>query len=301
MKPTTPMLFALQPHKLADSLSEYLPCSRGKLEIRLFPDGESYLRVDTSVVEKHCIVVADLSKPNEKYLPLVFLLETLRELGASSIGLIAPYLCYMRQDKRFVEGEAITSRIFAKQLSQHANWLVTVDPHLHRYHCLGEIYGIPSYAVPAAPELATWLQQQKDILLVGPDAESEQWVSQIAAICGHAYVIGEKERRGDRDVEVSLPDLTKFHHYTAVIIDDVIASGHTILNCIEALKKQDIQQIKCATVHGIFSDRCDDMLMNAGLTELITTNTIPHPSNKVDVTEILIQPIKSFLAQQGQR
>ena len=289
------LIFALEPHPLAAFLAQQLGIEEGKTSQRLFPDGESYLRIDTPVENRHCIVLADLSHPNNKYLPLLFLVQTLREFGAASVGLVAPYLSYMRQDRRFVEGEAITSRIFAQQLSAQIDWLVTVDPHLHRYHNLDEIYSIPSRVVAGAPLLADWLKGQAHLLLIGPDAESEQWVSQIAAHSGHPFVIGSKQRFGDRDVQVSLPDLSAYQQHTAVIIDDVIASGQTILKCISALQVQGIGRIKCAGVHGIFADGADAQLLAAGLDELATTNTIVHSSNAIDISPLLQVPVRECM------
>lgn len=291
----SPILFSLTTHPLHSRLCERVPASYGKFSYRHFPDGESYLRIETEVRAQHCIILADLSRPDEKYLPLLFMVETLRELGAASVGLVTPYLCYMRQDQRFAKGEAVTSRIFARQLSNLVDWLVTVDPHLHRYHSLNEIYTIPNQVVHGAPLLANWLTAQQQCLLVGPDAESLQWVSKVAEHSGHPYVVGEKRRRGDRDVEVALPDLTDFRGRKAVIIDDVIASGQTIFKCVDALHKQGIEQIACAAVHGIFADNADQRLIDYGITELVTANTIPHSSNALDLTDCLLAPIAECL------
>ena len=291
------LIFALEPHPRVASLAEQLAFEQGKTSHRLFPDGEFYLRIETAVKDKHCIVLADLSHPNSKYLPLIFLIETLRELGAASVGLVAPYLSYMRQDKRFTEGEAISSRIFAPQLSSQTDWLVTVDPHLHRYRSLDEIYSIPTHVVAGAPLLAHWLKGQVNLLLVGPDAESEQWVSQIAAESGHPFVIGSKQRFGDRDVRASLPVLSSYKQHAAVIIDDVIASGQTILKCISALRIQGVERIKCAVVHGIFADGADAQLLVAGLDELATTNTIVRSSNTMDISPLLQGPVRECMQE----
>lgn len=290
-----PLLFALEPHPLLPSLCEQLEGIGGTLETRQFPDGETYLRVTTSVAGADCIVVSNLAHPNDKFLPLIFLLGTLRDLGAKSVGLVAPYLCYMRQDRRFAEGEALTSKLFAQMLSQHMDWLVTIDPHLHRYHSLGEIYGVPSQRVQGAHALSQWLRGQQKLLLVGPDAESEQWVSEVARDSGHPFVIGEKHRYGDRNVDIHLPDLTPYKDLTAVIIDDVISSGQTILQCLLALKKGGIEQVNCAAVHGIFASNVDQQLLDAGLAELVTCNTIPHPTNRIDLTPLLVPAINSSL------
>lgn len=299
VKDKSPVVFSLNNHPLAESLSNAIGGQPGEFNARQFPDGEFYLRIQSDVENRACIVVADLSHPNIKYLPLLFLLETLRELGASQVGLVAPYLSYMRQDRRFVDGEAVTSRIFAKCLSQHADWLVTVDPHLHRYHSLDEIYSIPSRVVQGAPALAHWLKTQSNLLLVGPDSESEQWVDEIAAFSQHPFVIGEKQRFGDRQVEVMLPDINEFRDRTAVIIDDVISSGQTILECVKTLRSKGIDNIQCVAVHGIFADHSDKTLLASGLSQLVTSNTIPHPSNAIDITSQLIAPVISMLKLPG--
>lgn len=292
-----PLVFAIEPHPLQLSLADLLNGETGEFDTRQFPDGESYLRVLSPVAGRSCLVIADLSRPNAKYLPLIFLLNTLRELGAASVGLIAPYLSYMRQDRRFMEGEAITSKIFAQDLSHHMDWLVTVDPHLHRYHALDEIYQVPSTVVQGAPALAQWLKEKKDLLLIGPDAESEQWVSEIAEQSGHPFVIGTKQRYGDRNVEIFLPDIDQYSSHTAVIIDDVISSGHTVLECINTLKSKGIAHILCAAIHGIFAEGVDMDLMSAGLESLVTTNTIVHHTNGIDMAPLLVTAVEAFLSE----
>lgn len=111
-------------------------------------------------------------------------------------------------------------------------------------------------------------------------------------------MIGSKQRLGDRDVRVSLPDLSSYKQHAAVIVDDVIASGQTILKCMAALQAQGIERINCAGVHGIFSDGAGAQLLAAGLDELATTNTIVHPSNNMDITGLLIAPIRECLQEQ---
>lgn len=294
----TPLLFSLDAgHPLWAPLCRGLHAEPGRLEQRRFPDGESYLRIGSEVSGRPVMVLAELSRPDDKFLPLSFLCRTLTELGASQVGLIAPYLCYMRQDSRFHPGEALSSRIFARLLSEQVSWLVTVDPHLHRYHSLDEIYRVPSAVVHASPLLAQWLRgQQEQLLLVGPDAESEQWVAQIAGESGHDYVVGEKQRRGDRDVLVELPELTAWRKHSAVIIDDVISSGQTVLQCLIALRAQGLARVDCAAIHGLFADHIEHRLAENGLRRLITTNAIAHASNAIDLSPLLLPSIRQLLA-----
>src|SRR6478609_2061344 len=146
------IFFALPGNEtLAKSLAEKSQAELGSAIIRRFPDGESYIRIESEVKDKQLFVVCSLNQPDEKLLPLYYLCQTAKELGAKSICIIAPYLAYMRQDKRFQPGEGVTSTYFAKLLSSFADSLITIDPHLHRRKALSEIYSIPTIALHASP------------------------------------------------------------------------------------------------------------------------------------------------------
>src|SRR5262245_39384839 len=148
---TMPLLVAMPGNEeLAAALAARLGCEVGHVEVRRFPDGETYLRLATSPSGRAVVIVCTLDHPNDKLLPLLFAAATARELKASKVGLVAPYLAYMRQDWRFKPGEALTSRQVAHLLSHAFDWLVTVDPHLHRYGSLAEIYSIPTRVIHAA-------------------------------------------------------------------------------------------------------------------------------------------------------
>ena len=112
---------------MARSLAQMLGADLGQIEVHTFPDGETYLRFHTELSSRTLILVCTLDRPNEKMLPLLF--ATARELGAAKISMVAPYLAYMRQDRRFKAGETVTSRQIAQLLSNAFDWLVTVDPH----------------------------------------------------------------------------------------------------------------------------------------------------------------------------
>lgn len=133
------------------ALAAALHATLGAVTIRAFPDQESYVRIDTPVAGRDVILLCTLDRPDEKFLPLAFIAATARQLGAARVGLVAPYLGYLRQDKRFQDGEGITAEYFASLLSRVVDWIITVDPHLHRYHALSDIYAIPSQVVNAAP------------------------------------------------------------------------------------------------------------------------------------------------------
>ena len=183
------------------------------IETRRFPDGETYLRLLAPVKGRAVDVVATLAGPDPDFLRLAFAADAARAQGAARVRLVAPYLAYMRQDKAFKPGEAVTSDTFARLVSSLFDGLVTVDPHLHRRTALSELYTIPAAAVQAAPALADWIVANVDRpLLIGPDSESAQWVQAIAERISAPWRVMEKTRRGDYDVSVELPDLTGHAH-----------------------------------------------------------------------------------------
>ena len=237
----------------------------GALALRRFPDGESYVRLDAPVSGRDVILVCGLDRPDEKLLPLVFAAGAARELGATSVGIVAPYLGYLRQDRRFRDGEALTSAAFAKLLSGYADWLVTVDPHLHRYRSLEQIYSLRTAVAHAARGISDWIQEQVEApLLVGPDAESEQWVAEVARLSGCPHIVLEKARRGDREVEVSAPAIERYRDRTPVLIDDIISTGATMAEAVVRLVRAGMRAPFCVAVHPVFADGAAAALIAAG-------------------------------------
>ena len=277
----------------ASRIAEKLGVAPCRLESRRFPDGEIYLRVADDVEGCDIAVVAQLRDPDPQLPGLLFIADTLRELGAASVGLVAPYLPYMRQDMRFHPGEAVTALSFAKLVSAAFAWLVTVDPHLHRHASLDEIYRIPSALVPSAPAIAAWVQTQvAHPYIVGPDEESLQWVSEVAALAGCPHTVFRKHRSGDRDVEFVLPDLQAMRGRTPVLVDDIIASAHTMANAVQRLSAMGFAPPVCVGVHPVFAGNADEVLHASGAARVVSCNTLAHPSNAIDVTGALAEAIR---------
>ena len=262
-------------------------------ELRQFPDGELYVRMPRAKLEGTVAIVGNLSHDN--FLRVAFLAGTARDLGAQHVGLVAPYLAYMRQDSVFNPGEGITQRYFAKLVSASVDWLVTVDPHLHRVHTLEGIYSIPTTIARAAPAIARWIigEVQKPVL-VGPDAESKQWVSAVADSCGAPYVILEKTRRGDRDVSVSAPDY-QFNGHTPVVIDDIVSTGRTMVEATKMLRAAGAAAPMCVAIHAVFADAVGEALVAAGAKGIVTCDTIPPASNRICVTDSLADALRTRL------
>jgi ribose-phosphate pyrophosphokinase len=256
------------------------------LQLHRFPDGETLVRIDPVPAASDAVIVCTLDHPDPKVVPLLMAAATLRELGARRIGLVAPYLAYMRQDTRFHPGEAVSARIFGKLLAGAFDWLVTVDPHLHRYRRMADAYPLDARVVHAAPRIAAWITRNvKAPLIVGPDGESAQWVSDVAHQLDAPFVVSTKNRYGDRDVRVNLPGVERWRGHTPVLVDDIISSGRTMVENLRALVPRMDHAPVCIGVHGIFAQDALDKLRSAGASRIVTCNTIPGPFAQIDVSE----------------
>jgi ribose-phosphate pyrophosphokinase len=282
---------------LAQALSQQLHCPASTLELHRFPDGEGVVRLPVPVAGKRVLLVAHLDHPDDKTLPLVFAADAARELGASSVGLVAPYLPYMRQDERFRAGEAVTSRSYARLLSATVDFLVTVDPHLHRWPSLDAIYRIPTRVVAAAPAIADWLRREVERpVIVGPDAESEQWVADVAGRLAAPFVVMTKVRHGDRDVQVRLPAGFASEGRTPVLLDDIASSGQTLVTAGRLLRANGCPAPLAVAVHALVDAAALEALQQAGIGRFVSCDTIPHASNAIAVAALLAEGVRGLLS-----
>lgn len=294
-----PMLVLALPGNatMAASLAGHLRCQWSELALHRFPDGETLVRIDVPVRGRCVVLAASLDHPDDKTLPLLFAADAARELGALQVGLAAPYLAYMRQDKRFRAGEAITSLSYARLLSASLDFLATVDPHLHRWHSLAELYPMRTQAVAAAPLIAQWLRQHVAApLIVGPDAESAQWVAQVAGLAGAAWTVLDKTRRGDRDVAVGPVRAGPWPPCTPVLVDDIISTGETVLAASRALRAAGLAAPLCIGVHALFDATALERLLAGGVSRVVTCDTIAHPTNAIPVGQALAQAVLALAA-----
>jgi len=288
-----PCLIALPGNEpLTRALADQLGADLIDLEYRRFPDGESYLRLPDAIKGRRVALVASLDRPDDKIAALLFTAELARDLGATRVGLICPYLAYMRQDTRFHPGEALTSRSFARWLSAHMDWLVTVDPHLHRYGSLDEIYTLESEVVAAAPALSEWIAESVvRPVVIGPDGESEQWARAVAEPAKLPWRVMAKTRAGDREVRLEVPDLSDLEGHTPVLVDDIISSGATVAEATRLLLEAGFPAPVVVVVHGLFGPRSRELLRHAGVARVVCTNSVNAPESDIGLSRLLLPAI----------
>lgn len=271
----------------AQALAQHCDSELGSIEARQFPDGESYVRLHGDPRGRAVDLVCTLSRPDAQFLPLMFAADAARDLGASQVNLIAPYLAYMRQDKRFHEGEAVTSLCFARLLSSTFDKLVTVDPHLHRHPTLGALYAIPTTTLQAAALMADWIATHVDVpLIIGPDEESEQWAGAIASRIGAPHAVLVKTRYGDRKVDIAVPDLSAWRDRTPVLVDDIASSGRTLMVAARRLVEQGFRKPECVVVHALFAEDAWEALAPL-FARIVSTDAVPHASNRIALAGLI--------------
>ena len=252
-----------------------------------FPDGELRLSLPPQLPPRVALL-RSLADPNEKLVELLLAAGTARTLGARHLSLVAPYLAYMRQDIAFHPGEAVSQRLVGRLLADLFDAVLTVDPHLHRVTSLHEAVPAPqALALSAAPLLGALVARLRPgALLVGPDAESAQWVAQAAQAQGLEHRVCHKVRTGDRAVQVALPD-GPYAGRAVVLLDDMCSTGHTAARTAAALRAAGARSVDMAVTHALFAPGAEATMREAGIGEIWSTDCITHPSNAVPVAPLL--------------
>ena len=292
----TPVIYTFpsyqqQGKQLANSLD--LPCF--DIKVHHFPDKESLVTLPPQKNE-HIIFYLSLDYPNNKLIELLLATKKARQLGAERLTLIAPYLSYMRQDKAFHKGEAISQQIIGQWLSELFDDLITVDPHLHRVNSLDNV--IPdtnNIILTAAPLLGEFVKLlKKEILLMGPDEESMQWVKQVAAISNTSYSVATKIRHSDTHVSIQLPDIN-FKNQHIILVDDVLSSGNTVAQTAIQLYSAGATQVDVLVTHALFSKTAMDTLKKASIKNIYSSDSITHETNCISLNNLLTKNIKNII------
>ena len=282
--------YEAQSHKLAEALG--IPYQI--IKQHRFPDGECKLILPAHLPE-HVIFCRSLDHPNEKLLELLLAAKTARELGAKALTLVAPYLCYMRQDKAFHPGEAVSQPIIGNFLADLFDNVITVDPHLHRIkHLEQAVPATHAVTLSATSLMAEFLRDRFEApVLLGPDSEAEQWVSSVANPNHWEYGVCKKIRTGDKKVEITLPEID-LHGRSVVIVDDVASSGQTLAVAIKQCMEKNAKHVDILVTHALFANDAKERMIQAGVRNMWSTDSVCHESNIVPLSELLKYAVLSL-------
>lgn len=260
-----------------------------------FPDCE--LRVTIGPATPTTIVYASLDRPNDKLVALLFAAEALRRGGCKRIVLLAPYLCYMRQDSAFLAGEAISQRAIGRLLAGLFDRIITVDAHLHRTSDIAAVFpGIESVNLSAVPAIADALRAASidpATVVIGPDSEAQPWIAALAARVGLCHAVARKSRRGDRTVEISFDVPSLLVGRPALIFDDVVSTGGTVIACARALVAAGASSVDVVVTHALFPDALNREIAQAGIRSIRSTYSVPHPTNAIILDDLYVEALRT--------
>lgn len=283
------LLYFDDEHDYAQRLAAAAGRTAARIERHRFPDGELKLRLPARLPPRAALL-RSLHQPNEKLLEVMLAARAARGLGAVSLTLVAPYLAYMRQDTAFAPGEAVSQRIVGDWLAQLFDGLLTIDPHLHRVQTLRDAVPLDgARALSAAPLVGAALRGSCTLML-GPDAESEPWVRAAADAAGCPAAVCHKLRRGDREVEVVLPDIDLSRHHIGVV-DDMASTGRTLAGVARLALAAGARQVDVAITHALLVGDAETTLREAGVSRLISTDSVPHSSNRISTVGLVAEAL----------
>jgi ribose-phosphate pyrophosphokinase len=270
-----------------NNIANRLSIDYQEVRTHYFPDGEVSVTLPPALPSE-AIICRSLNQPNDKLIELLLTCKTARELGVKHITLIAPYLCYMRQDKAFHPGEAVSQKIVGELLAGLVDTLITVDPHLHRTASLDQVLpATKNVCLSAAPLIGKFIAQNfKDVMIIGPDEESLQWVSTAAEKAGCPFAIAKKTRHGDKDVVIELPG-HNFSGKDIILLDDIISSGHTIAQTAKALKNTGAGKIYTIVTHALCGPEIQELLMQNCIEKVWSTDSVISKTNTISLAGLI--------------
>jgi len=295
-RPVTGIAIQSLPPAIADAtrLATRLGVPAHEIALHRFPDGE--LRVTAGPAAATTILYVPLDQPNDKLLAILLAAEALRREGGRRLVLAAPYLCYMRQDAAFREGEAISQKVVGRLIAGAVDRVITIDAHLHRTKSIAEVFpGIEADDLSAMPAIADYLRATgfgADTVVAGPDAESEPWVEDLARRLGLAHAVARKTRHSDRSVEIAFADPKMFAGRPAFLVDDIVSSGSTLIACTQALAAAGASSIDAIVTHALFAPELNREFLRAGIRSIRSTNSVSHPTNAIALDATLAEALR---------
>jgi ribose-phosphate pyrophosphokinase len=296
---TASLLYFDDEQAAAQRLADACGLKALSVERHRFPDDELRLRLPldgAKALPEQLVIYRSLDRPNDKLIELMLMVRQARELGVKNIVLVAPYLAYMRQDIAFHTGEVVSQRVIGRFLADLFDGVITVDPHLHRIATLDEAIPLQhAISLSGAPMLADLIAQHHTRpLLIGPDAESAQWIEMASRQHGFDHGVCTKVRHGDRDVEIVLPHLDAKGR-SVVLMDDVASSGRTIATATRLLLEAGAVSVDVAVTHALFAGDALDVIQAAGVRHVWSTDCIAHASNAISMAPLLARALQPLL------
>ena len=278
--------------ELAKRLSKKLKANLVKSEVRVFPDGESKITLKGNVSKRKSIVVQSIYPPVDTNLVQALSLISKAKETSSEVIAVIPYMGYARQDREFLPGEIITMKVLAKLFKGvGASKIIAVDIH----SVIGfKHFTIKSKNVTAIPDLVKYFKKLslKNVLVVSPDQGGKNRAKEFAKEFESKYIALEKKRdKKTGKVQIKTKNSDTVVGRDLILVDDMISTGGSIIKATQFLKKQKCKRVYVACTHALLMNGAEKKIRKAGVTSIVSTNTIPGKTSVVDVSNTIAKAI----------
>lgn len=276
---------------LAKELSKKIKANLVKSEIRVFPDGESKITLIGKISKKKSIILQSIYPPVDTNLVQVLSLIAKAKENSSEVIAVIPYMGYARQDREFLPGEIVTMKVLGKLFkSAGASKIIVVDIH----SSIGlKHFSIKTKNITAIPDLVGFFKKLslKNPLVVSPDQGGKERAKEFAKEFNSDYIALEKTRdKKTGKVKIKTKNL-EVENRDLILVDDIISTGGSIIKATQFLKKQKCKKIYVACTHALLMNNAEKKIKKAGITSIISTNTIPGKTSKVDISKTIAKAI----------
>ncbi len=276
--------------KLAAKIAKEMECPLIPIETKRFPDGERYIRIKGKVDEEVTVVQSTGYPQDENLIELFLILKNLKSIGVKKIKVVIPYFGYGRQERRFKSGEAVSAIIIANLLeAAGADEIFCINLHEDN---IREFFQIPVHNLSAMKPIADHIKETtNNPVIVAPDKGALGFAKEIAEILGCEYDYLEKTRLSPEVVETK-PKNLDVKGKEAVIIDDIISTGGTIVNASKILKEHGATKVVVSCVHPVLVEDALLKIFAADVDDVIATDTLRSDVSLISVAQLVADALK---------
>jgi ribose-phosphate pyrophosphokinase len=280
--------------ELAEAISAQTCFPNVPVSSKFFPDGESYVRLDGNVKDEDVAIVQTTCPPmqDSRLFQLAFLADAAKRAGAAKVTAVVPYLAYARQDKMFLSGEGISVETIVRMLKAAGiDHLLTVN--IHSEPTLKQ-FPFPAETLSAIPLIADYFAKKgyKGAYALSPDKGAMYIAKQAQEVLGGdvGYLSKTRDRYTGQTVQTA--EGLNVNGKTVIILDDIISTGGTIVGAAKILREQGAKHVFCGCVHGLLIGDAEKRILDAGVEEIVGTDSVPGNISKVSLAPLISQALK---------